>query len=312
MRSLSPLSRRILKKAGIAAAFFCSAFLFGSVLSHFTCRALRKAAPVFLSAAPETPVSSVSMPVLSSAAENWGLSFPEKGKTPVGNATSEELAAYNAWFAASPEENIIYLTFDCGYENGNTPAILDALQKHQAPAAFFVVGNFLSDQPDLVKRMAAEGHIVGNHTWSHPDMSKISTQEAFSEELNRVSTLYQEILILGATGGRIDHLWANVQSLAIPFKAGIDAVIMDTQNKIRLIGGGETHLKKGETYGPYFSVFPLGEEVYGFSIKGAKYPLDNHTLIPYDSLCVSNQFQEDEVTISFMKGIVILMETKDR
>ncbi len=192
MRSLSPLSRRILKKAGIAAAFFCSAFLFGSVLSHFTCRALRKAAPVFLSAAPETPVSSVSMPVLSSAAENWGLSFPEKGKTPVGNATSEELAAYNAWFAASPEENIIYLTFDCGYENGNTPAILDALQKHQTPAAFFVVGNFLSDQPDLVKRMAAEGHIVGNHTWSHPDMSKISTQEAFSEELNRVSALYQE------------------------------------------------------------------------------------------------------------------------
>ena len=122
----------------------------------------------------------------------FNASFPEKGKTPVGNATSEELAAYNAWFAASPEENIIYLTFDCGYENGNTPAILDALQKHQAPAAFFVVGNFLSDQPDLVKRMAAEGHIVGNHTWSHPDMSKISTQEAFSEELNRVSTLYQE------------------------------------------------------------------------------------------------------------------------
>ena len=84
------------------------------------------------------------------------------------------------------------------------------------------------------------------------------------------------------------------------------------QNKIRLIGGGETHLKKGETYGPYFSVFPLGEEVFGFSIKGAKYPLTNHTLIPYDSLCVSNQFQEDEVTISFLNGIVILMETKDR
>ena len=183
MRSLSPLSRRILKKAGIAAAFFCSAFLFGSVLSHFTCRALRKAAPVFLF----LPFRCPSSPLLPKTGGS-----PEKGKTPVGNATSEELAAYNAWFAASPEENIIYLTFDCGYENGNTPAILDALQKHQAPAAFFVVGNFLSDQPDLVKRMAAEGHIVGNHTWSHPDMSKISTQEAFSEELNRVSALYQE------------------------------------------------------------------------------------------------------------------------
>ena len=117
-------------------------------------------------------------------------------------------------------------------------------------------------------------------------------------------------MTLGA--GEILILGANVQSLAIPFKAGINAVIMDRQNKIRLIGGGETHLKKGETYGPYFSVFPLGEEVFGFSIKGAKYPLTNHTLIPYDSLCVSNQFQEDEVTISFLNGIVILMETKDR
>ena len=193
MRALSPLSRRILKKAGIVTAFFCSAFLLGSVLSHFTCRALRRSAPVFLSAVPETPASSVSLPVLSSDTKNWGLSFQEKGKTPVGNATAEELAAYNAWFAASSEENILYLTFDCGYENGNTPAILDALKKHQAPATFFVVGNFLSDQPDLIKRMAAEGHIVGNHTWSHPDMSRISTQTTFSEELNRVSTLYQEI-----------------------------------------------------------------------------------------------------------------------
>ena len=192
MRSLSPLSRRILKKAGIAAAFFCSAFLFGSVLSHFTCRALRKAAPVFLSAAPETPVSSVSMPVLSSAAENWGLSFPEKGKTPVGNATSEELAAYNAWFAASPEENIIYLTFDCGYENGNTPAILDALKAHNAKACFFLVGNYLETSPELVKRMVEEGHTVGNHTFHHPDMSKTSDAASFGQEMRSLENLYKE------------------------------------------------------------------------------------------------------------------------
>ena len=193
MRSLSPLSRRILKKAGIAAAFFCSAFLFGSVLSHFTCRALRKAAPVFLSAAPETPVSSVSMPVLSSAAENWGLSFPEKGKTPVGNATSEELAAYNAWFAASPEENIIYLTFDCGYENGNTELILDALKKHDVKATFFVVGNFLETSPEIVKRMIAEGHTVGNHTYHHLDMSSISSMDAFKKETQDVENLFEQI-----------------------------------------------------------------------------------------------------------------------
>ena len=136
-----------------------------------------------------TAASDAAIPV---SADNWGLSFPEEGQTPVGNATAEFLSQYDAWYVGDTSRKVIYLTFDCGYENGNTPAILDALQKHQAPAAFFVVGNFLSDQPDLVKRMAAEGHIVGNHTWSHPDMSKISTQEAFSEELNRVSALYQE------------------------------------------------------------------------------------------------------------------------
>lgn len=119
-----------------------------------------------------------------------------------------------------------------------------------------------------------------------------------------------EMIILGATGGRLDHLWANVQSLAIPFKAGITAEIWDRQNRIRLIGE-ETVLKKGETYGPYFSVFPLGAEVYNFNISGARYPLHNHVLTPYDSLCVSNQFEEDEVVISFANGTVILMETRD-
>ena len=119
-----------------------------------------------------------------------------------------------------------------------------------------------------------------------------------------------EIMILGATGGRVDHLWANIQTLTIPFRAGIDARILDPRNRIRLIGG-DTVLKKSESYGPYFSLFPLGHEVYGFSIRGAKYPLRDHTLTPYDSLCVSNQMEEEEVKISFSTGIVILMETRD-
>lgn len=121
----------------------------------------------------------------------------------------------------------------------------------------------------------------------------------------------KEMIILGATGGRIDHLWANIQSLAIPFQAGVEAQILDPQNRIRLIDG-DTVIKKDEAYGPFFSVFPLGAEVYHFNIEGAKYPLTDHTLSPYDSLCVSNQWLEDEVKISFMNGIVILMETKDK
>ena len=124
---------------------------------------------------------------------NWGLSFQEEGKRPVGNATIEELAQYNAFFAEDTEEKKIYLTFDAGFENGNTPAILDALKKHQAPATFFVVGNFISENKDLIKRMETEGHIVGNHTMTHPDMSKISTKESFQKELSDVEKIYREI-----------------------------------------------------------------------------------------------------------------------
>ena len=88
---------------------------------------------------------------------------------------------------------MIYLTFDCGYENGNTGAILDALKKHNAPGTFFVVGHFLESAPELVKRMVTEGHTVGNHTYHHPDMSSISDKASFQKELEGVSKLYKEI-----------------------------------------------------------------------------------------------------------------------
>ena len=104
------------------------------------------------------------------SAENWGLSFQQEGKPPVANATSDYLKQFQAHYAADTEEKIIYLTFDAGYENGNTAAILDALKKHHAPAAFFLVGNYLETSPELVKRMVAEGHTVGNHTFHHPDI----------------------------------------------------------------------------------------------------------------------------------------------
>lgn len=123
---------------------------------------------------------------------NWGLSFQEEGKPPVANATFDELKQYDAYYAEDTEEKVLYLTFDCGYENGNTNTILDALKKHNAPATFFVVGNFLETSPDIVKRMVKEGHTVGNHSYHHPDMSKISTLEAFSKELSDLETLYKK------------------------------------------------------------------------------------------------------------------------
>lgn len=131
--------------------------------------------------------------VQASANGNWGLSFQTEGKPPVANATAEQLAKYNACYAEMTDEKVLYLTFDAGYENGHTPAILDALKKHQVPATFFVVGNYLETSPDLVKRMVEEGHYVANHTYHHPDMSKISSKEAFQKELTDLETKYTEI-----------------------------------------------------------------------------------------------------------------------
>ena len=129
----------------------------------------------------------------STQSTSWGLSFQEEGKRPVGNATIDDLKQYNAYYAKDTDEKILYLTFDAGYENGNTPAILDALKKHQAPAVFFAVGNFIKDNPDLIKRIVSEGHIVGNHTMTHPDMSQISSMEAFQKELTKVEELYKSV-----------------------------------------------------------------------------------------------------------------------
>ena len=126
-------------------------------------------------------------------ADNWGLSFQEEGQPPVANASVQELGQYDAYYAEDTKEKVIYLTFDCGYENGNTPLILDALKKHNVPATFFVVGTFIRDSPDMVKRMAEEGHTVGNHTYHHPDMSKISTLDTFSKELQDVESIYREL-----------------------------------------------------------------------------------------------------------------------
>lgn len=131
--------------------------------------------------------------VTSAEVTNWGLSFPTPGQPPVGNATSEELEELSARYLGDPSQPVIYLTFDAGFENGNTPQILDALKKHHAPAAFFLVGNYLETAPDLVRRMVDEGHVVGNHTMSHPDMSKIADLETFQKELQGVEDLYREV-----------------------------------------------------------------------------------------------------------------------
>ena len=124
---------------------------------------------------------------------SWGLSFRQEGAPPIGNAGKDQLQAYDAAYLGDPTQKVLYLTFDAGYENGCTEKILDILKQEQVPAAFFLVGNYLQKNADLVRRMVEEGHIVGNHTMHHYDMSKLTDKEAFTGELQDLEILFKEI-----------------------------------------------------------------------------------------------------------------------
>ena len=123
----------------------------------------------------------------------WGLSFRQEGQPPIGPANSRELAKYDAAYVGDTSEKVLYLTFDAGYENGCTEKILDVLKKHNVPAAFFLVGNYIEKNADLVRRMVDEGHIVGNHTMHHYDMSKLKTKEAFQKELTELEEVFTSV-----------------------------------------------------------------------------------------------------------------------
>ena len=171
----------------------------------------------------------------------------------------------------------------------------------------YIVGDFDSVPRALVNYYREEMNVPIREFNPVEDASDTEIALRLCLGLNR-----KEIWILGGTGSRIDHLWANVQCLQIAMEAGADARIVDSHNQIRLLDSGIT-LKREETFGKYFSLFPLELPVDGLSITGAKYPLKDHFMKPDDSLCVSNEFAEgeDEVKISFAFGKVILMETRD-
>ncbi len=138
----------------------------------------------------------------------WGLSFQTQGQPPVGPANSAVLARYDGAYLGNTAEKVIYLTFDAGYENGCTEKILDILQKHEVSAAFFLVGNYMEQNADLVRRMVAEGHTVGNHTMHHPDMSKMTDPAAFQKELEDLEALFFDI-----TGQKLPKFYRPPQGL---------------------------------------------------------------------------------------------------
>lgn len=141
------------------------------------------------------PGEARSETVSADTETSWGLSFREEGAPPEGNASAEYLSRFGAYYIdeKGARDKTIYLTFDAGYENGNTEDILDVLKEKNVPAAFFVVGNFVEDEPEILRRMEAEGHIVGNHTMTHPDMASIADIDEFRGELTELEEAYKAV-----------------------------------------------------------------------------------------------------------------------
>lgn len=151
----------------------------------------------------------------------WGNYQPTPNAVPKGNDDEAKMHTYGAYSRSSDTESkVLYLTFDEGYENGYTPAILDTLAKHGIQTTFFCTGEFMQTQPELVRRMVNEGHIVGNHTWSHPHMNTITTHEAFWNQLKKNSDLFKTITGLempryfrAPEGGYSDAIYAQAQAM---------------------------------------------------------------------------------------------------
>lgn len=106
----------------------------------------------------------------------------DKNNRPLGAIQMQQQYFKNGGvFIGDSDEKKICLTFDEGYENGYTPKILDILKEKNAKAIFFVTYDYCEKNPELIKRMISEGHIVGNHSWSHPSLPECSISEIQDE-----------------------------------------------------------------------------------------------------------------------------------
>ncbi len=146
---------------------------------------------VFFCVWPRESLSAAAPAAIPVSVDNWGLSFPVEGEAPVGNATMEDLAQYDAWYLGDTSKKVLYLTFDCGYENGYTYDVLDVLKEKNVSAAFFCTLDHIKAKPDLITRMIKEGHIVGNHSDNHPNFSKID-RTRMAEEIQSVENHLRE------------------------------------------------------------------------------------------------------------------------
>lgn len=144
--------------------------------------------PVFFLLLPH-----IAYGALSNQPIHWGFKRgSNEQQAEAGPQLDHLLAKYGGFYKGDSKKKTLYLTFDNGYENGYTEKILDVLKKEKVPATFFVTGHYLQTAPDLVKRMVKEGHIVGNHSWYHPDLTTNSDAD-IRQELDTVRDRTKEL-----------------------------------------------------------------------------------------------------------------------
>lgn len=161
-----------------------------------------KAEPIETESVPDTEVPSPTPTpapngethALSKYAREWGYLVSKNHATPwISDLAKEYASKYDAYYVYNTDEMVIYLTFDAGYENGCTEKILDVLKAHDAKATFFICGGYAHKNPDILKRMVDEGHLVGNHTVKHIPFHKL-TDEEIASELKGVEEAYKRVI----------------------------------------------------------------------------------------------------------------------
>ena len=136
---------------------------------------------LILTLVPSNSAFATDYSTYSNNSKGWGLYSKTDHSTPGGSASSETLKKYDAYYLGDTSRKVCYLSFDCGYEYGNTPSILDTLKKNNVKAVFFLTEHFVRTNPDLVKRMKDEGHLIGNHTSKHKRLPTLSVDSIKSE-----------------------------------------------------------------------------------------------------------------------------------
>lgn len=169
-----------------------------------------------------------------------------------------------------------------------------------------IVGDFDSVSPDVIGYYRDRTDIPIREFNPVKDATDTEIAVCLAVELG-----VEELWLLGATGTRLDHVMSNIQILKIALDHGMKAYIVDECNRISL-WEKEIHLSKQKRFGKYFSIFPFGGTVEDVTIEGAKYPLSHYKMSPHESRTVSNEMEEQDVSIVFPEGLIILMETRDK